>query len=77
MVQYTASFLSVIVLRKREPELPRPYHATGYPWVTWFLVLGSLAFLVGNVLTDRRNSLISLGLLIASYPVYRLGDVGR
>jgi hypothetical protein len=41
---------------------------------------GSLAFLVGNVLTDRRNSLISLGLLIASYPVYRLArreDVRR
>jgi len=71
VVQYTASFLAVIVLRKREPELPRPYRAIGYPWVTWFLVFGSLAFLVGNVLTDRRNSLISLGLLIASYPVYR------
>ena len=72
VVQYTASFLAVIVLRRREPELPRPYHAVGYPWVTLFLVLGSLAFLVGNVLTDRRNSLVSLGLLVASYPVYRL-----
>ena len=71
VVNYTASFLSVLVLRKREPELPRPYRAIGYPWVTWFLLLGSLAFLVGNVLTDRRNSLVSLGLLIASYPVYR------
>jgi amino acid transporter len=31
VVQYTASFLAVIVLRRREPELPRPYHAIGYP----------------------------------------------
>jgi APA family basic amino acid/polyamine antiporter len=72
VVNYTASFLSVLVLRKREPALPRPYHAIGYPWVTWFLVLGSLAFLVGTILTDRRNSLVSLGLLVASYPVYRM-----
>jgi len=72
VVNYTASFLAVLVLRKREPDLPRPYRAIGYPWVTWFLLLGSLAFLAGNVLTDRRNSLVSLGLLIASYPVYRV-----
>jgi APA family basic amino acid/polyamine antiporter len=78
-VNYTASFLSVLVLRRKEPDLPRPYRAIGYPWVTWFLVLGSLGFLVSNVLADRRNSVVSLGLLIASYPVYRLvrrGDVG-
>ena len=41
-------------------------------WVTWFLVLVSLAFLVSNVLADRRNSVVSLALLIASYPVYRI-----
>jgi APA family basic amino acid/polyamine antiporter len=79
VVNYTASFLSVLVLRRKEPDLPRPYRAIGYPWVTWFLVLGSLGFLVSNVLADRRNSVVSLGLLIASYPVYRLvrrGDVG-
>jgi basic amino acid/polyamine antiporter, APA family len=78
VVNYTASFLSVLVLRRKEPDLARPYRAVGYPWVTWFLVLGSLAFLVSNVLADRRNSLVSLGLLIASYPVYllvRRGDV--
>ena len=28
--------LSVLVLRKREPDLPRPYRAVGYPWVTGF-----------------------------------------
>jgi APA family basic amino acid/polyamine antiporter len=72
VVQYTASFVSVLVLRKREPELPRPYHAVGYPWVTGFLVLGSVGFLIGTVITDRTNSLVSLGLLAASYPVYRM-----
>ena len=72
VIAYTASFLSVLVLRRREPELPRGYKALGYPYVTIFLVLGSLAFLAGNVLTDRRNSAVSLALLAASYPVYRM-----
>ena len=72
VVQYTVSFVSVLVLRQREPDLPRPYRAVGYPWVTGFLVLGSLGFLVGTVITDRTNSLVSLALLAASYPVFRL-----
>jgi basic amino acid/polyamine antiporter, APA family len=72
VVQYTSSFVSVFALRLREPETPRPYRALGYPWVTGFLVIGSLAFLVGNVISDTRNSLVELGLLVASYPVYLL-----
>jgi APA family basic amino acid/polyamine antiporter len=72
VVCYTASFVSVFVLRKREPGTPRPYHAIGYPWITGFLVIGSLAFLVGNVISDTRNSMVELGILVASYPVYLL-----
>ncbi len=72
VVQYTTSFLSVIVLRGREPDLPRPYRAIGYPWVTGFLVLCSLGFLAGNLTSDRKNGLLSFGLLLASYPVHRL-----
>lgn len=72
VVNYSASFLSVIVLRIREPDLPRPYRAFGYPWITGFLLVGSLGFLAGNITSDTRNGVISLGLLVASYPVYRL-----
>jgi APA family basic amino acid/polyamine antiporter len=72
VINYTASFISVIVLRRRDPTAPRPYRALGYPWVTWFLVLGSLAFLSGDVLSDTRNALWSLGLLAVSWPAFRL-----
>ncbi len=27
-------YISVFVLRRREPDLPRPYRAWGYPWTT-------------------------------------------
>lgn len=70
VVCYTSSFISVFILRLREPETPRPYRAFGYPWVTGFLVVGSLAFLVGNVISDTKNSLVELGILVASYPVF-------
>ncbi len=72
VVQYAVSFLAVLVLRRREPETPRPFRALGYPGVTGLLLLGSLAFLAGNLFTDTRNSLWAVALLAASYPVFRL-----
>lgn len=69
---YTLSFIAVFVLRRREPDVPRPYRARGHPWTTGFVLLGSLAFLVSAVIGDRRNSLFALGILVVSYPVYRL-----
>lgn len=72
VVNYTASFIAVFILRSKEPDTPRPYRAWGHPWSTGLLVIGSLAFLLGNLFTDRRSSLISVGLLLASYPVFLL-----
>jgi APA family basic amino acid/polyamine antiporter len=69
---YTLSFCAVFALRLREPEAVRPYRAVGHPWTTGFVLFGSLGFLVSAVVADRRNSLFALGILLASYPVYRL-----
>jgi APA family basic amino acid/polyamine antiporter len=67
---YTMAFISVIVLRRREPDLPRPYRVWGYPWTTLIIIVGSIAFLAGAVAGDTRNSLWALGLLLISLPVY-------
>ncbi len=72
VANYTLSFISVFVLRKREPEKERPYRAWGYPWTTGLALFASVAFLVGAIASDRRNSVYALILLAASYPVFRL-----
>jgi len=71
VLNYLLSFISVIVLRRREPGTPRPYRAWGYPVVTWFLVLGAVGFLAGNVIGDPLNTRWALLLLALSYPVFR------
>jgi len=72
VLNYVASFAAVFVLRRAMPNAPRPYRAWGYPWTTAFSLLGGLAFLIGAIMSDRRNSLIALGILAVSYPVYAL-----
>jgi APA family basic amino acid/polyamine antiporter len=70
VINYSVSFLSVFVLRRRDPDRPRPYRAWGYPWTTALALLGSLAFLCGAVASDTTNSLLALLLLAASYPAF-------
>ena len=72
VLNYLLSFISVIVLRRREPDIPRPYRAFGFPVVTWLLALGAVGFLAGNIIGDPANSRWAVGLLLLSYPVFRL-----
>jgi APA family basic amino acid/polyamine antiporter len=79
VANYAMSFLSLFILRRREPNAPRPYSAWGYPWTTGFALLGAVAFLVGSIIADLKNteaqrhySIYALGLLVLSYPAYRL-----
>lgn len=77
VANYMMAYISVIVLRVREPDFPRPYRAWGYPWTTILVLVGSAAFLIGAIIGDRKNSLVALAILAASYPVYLLVKVLR
>ena len=72
VANYTLTYTSLFVLRKREPEMNRPYRAWGHPWTTGIALGGSALFLIGSIATDRENAPWALGMLILSYPVYRL-----
>lgn len=72
VVMYAVSFSIVFILRRREPDAPRPYRAWGYPWTTGLVLAGSITFLIAALVSDTHNSVIALLLVVASYPVYRL-----
>jgi APA family basic amino acid/polyamine antiporter len=70
-VNYLLIFISLVVLRRREPDAPRPYRAWGYPWTTAIAILMGLAFIVGVALSDPSNGTLAFVILLASYPLYR------
>jgi APA family basic amino acid/polyamine antiporter len=72
VANYSLSFISVFVLRRREPEKERPYRAWGYPWTTALVLAGSVLFLVGAIASQTRNSIYALIILAVSYPVFRV-----
>jgi APA family basic amino acid/polyamine antiporter len=72
VVNYTLTYTSVFVLRKKEPDMPRPYRAWGYPWTTAIALIGSVVFLIASILADQKNAPLALGMVVLSYPVYRV-----
>ena len=72
VVDYILSFVSLFVLRWREPDMPRPYRAWGYPVTPALALIGSVLFLAGAIRADTRNSIYALVLLAVSYPMFRL-----
>ena len=72
VANYTLTYTSLFVLRKKEPQMDRPYRAWGYPWTTGVALGGSVLFLVGSIVTDQDNAPWALAMLVLSYPVYRV-----
>lgn len=62
---YCVCCLALIVLRRREPLLERPFKAWGYPWSAGIVFAGAAAFLVGVLIGDPRTGLVAGGLLVA------------
>ena len=61
---------AVFVLRRRRPELPRPYRTAGYPVVPAVFLVGTLT-MMGNALVERPGAtLLSAGIVAAGVPVY-------
>lgn len=72
VANYTLSYISLFLLRRKEPAMARPYRAWGYPSTTGIALLASAIFLVGSILTDRKNAPLALAMLVVSYPLFRL-----
>jgi APA family basic amino acid/polyamine antiporter len=49
---YAASAYGVFVLRRKEPNTPRPYKVPGYPIVPWVFIVFATAYLVFTIYND-------------------------
>ena len=74
---YTLTVAAVFVLRARRPELPRPYRVWGYPIVPAVFLLASLYMVLNALLTDPRNTGITVAIILAGVPVFWLWSSGR
>ena len=67
---YCVNYIAVITLRIREPNMPRPFRAWGYPVTTVLVLAGSILFLVAAANDDRTSAVRAAVLLAVAFPVY-------
>jgi basic amino acid/polyamine antiporter, APA family len=69
---YALGVAAVFVLRRRRPELPRPYRTWGYPWVPGLFLVGSL-FLLGNYLVSEPVLFaLDVGVILVGVPAFHI-----
>jgi len=64
--------LSVIVLRRKLPDAPRPYRVRGYPYVPLVFVLVMAGIVVNAFITSPIESVATLVLILIGLPLYPL-----
>ncbi len=67
---YVLAVAGVYVLRRKQPDLSRPYRTWGYPVVPALFLLASLGMLGNSLVTDPRDTGVTLLVIVAGIPVY-------
>ena len=67
---YALSVAGVYVLRRKRPDLPRPYRAWGYPLVPALFLLASIAMIGNALVTDPRDTGLTLLIIAVGLPAY-------
>jgi APA family basic amino acid/polyamine antiporter len=69
-ILYLLTAVSLFVLRRKRPDLPRPYRVIGYPAVPVLFIGMALLLLASTIQTRPRESLMGLALMAFGVPFY-------
>lgn len=67
---YALAVASVFVLRKRLPNVERPYRTVGYPFVPAVFLIASVAMLANALFTAPSTTMICFGVILVGIPVF-------
>ena len=70
ILAYAATGIALFVLRRRQPDLPRPYRCWGYPVVPLVFVASTIVLAANTVREQPRETLAGIGMLLLGLPVY-------
>jgi APA family basic amino acid/polyamine antiporter len=67
---WVAATASVFTLRRKRPDMPRPYKTWGYPVVPALFILVSVGILLNTLIERPVEALTGIGLTLLGIPVY-------
>jgi basic amino acid/polyamine antiporter, APA family len=73
---YALSVAAIYTLRKKQPNLNRPYKVVGYPFVPAVFIAAAIYLVVNALITDPVWTSITFGVVLLGLPVYYLWFAG-
>jgi basic amino acid/polyamine antiporter, APA family len=67
---YALAVAGVFVLRRRRPDMPRPYRVWGYPLVPLLFIGAAVGLIVNALLTQPRDTGFTFLIILAGLPVF-------
>ncbi len=64
--------VALFVLRRREPDAPRPYRTWGYPYAPVLMLVFSVLLFVGYCVSNPFPSALAAAAIVLSYPLFRV-----
>jgi APA family basic amino acid/polyamine antiporter len=69
-ILYGMTAAAVIVLRRKQPDLHRPYHTLAYPVIPVLFIAGAIILLSSTFFERLRESLMGIGIMMVGLPFY-------
>jgi APA family basic amino acid/polyamine antiporter len=70
LIFYVLTILGIYILRKRRPDMPRPYKAFGYPVLPALYILVASALAILLLIFESQYTLPGLIVILLGIPVY-------
>jgi APA family basic amino acid/polyamine antiporter len=70
VLSYTLTVIAMFWLRRKRPEIPRPYRCTGYPWLPAIYVLIGTAWTLNTIFTRPKEAFWGTAIVLVGVPFY-------
>ena len=67
---YGMSAGAVIILRKKKPDMDRPYKTPVYPWIPIIFIFFAIFLTINTIMEAPRDAAIGSGIILAGLPLY-------
>jgi basic amino acid/polyamine antiporter, APA family len=72
LIFYVLTILGVFRLRRKRPDIERPYRAFGYPWIPALYVIAASIIMIVLLLYKTETTWPGLAIVLTGIPVYSL-----
>jgi APA family basic amino acid/polyamine antiporter len=77
VIFYVLTILGIFILRKKRPDLPRPYKAFGYPFLPILYILMGTSFCILLIIYKPEYTWPGLIIALLGIPLYHIANSGN